>query len=142
MSFLDTVRRAKSYLEEQGRVSLRALKREFELEDDALEALVEELVEIQQIAVRDGKALAWARRATPELSSAQRAEGERRAGPRPAGSTPPAGPSEKRRIAEPERAPRDYTPKHLADKILRSKSALEGERKQVTILFADVKGSM
>ena len=42
----------------------------------------------------------------------------------------------------PERSPRDYTPKHLADKILQSKSALEGERKQVTVLFADVKGSM
>jgi predicted ATPase/class 3 adenylate cyclase len=40
------------------------------------------------------------------------------------------------------RAPRDYTPRHLADKILQSKSALEGERKQVTVLFADVKGSM
>ena len=38
--------------------------------------------------------------------------------------------------------PRDYTPKHLADKILQSRSALEGERKQVTVLFADVKGSM
>jgi adenylate cyclase len=36
----------------------------------------------------------------------------------------------------------DYTPKHLADKILQSKSALEGERKQVTVLFADVAGSM
>src|SRR5512139_961937 len=35
-----------------------------------------------------------------------------------------------------------YTPKHLADKILHSKAALEGERKQVTVLFADVKGSM
>jgi hypothetical protein len=42
----------------------------------------------------------------------------------------------------PDRAPRDYTPKHLADKILQSKSALEGERKQVTVLFADVKGSL
>ncbi len=42
----------------------------------------------------------------------------------------------------PDRAPRDYTPRHLADKILQSKSALEGERKQVTVLFADVKGSM
>jgi class 3 adenylate cyclase/tetratricopeptide (TPR) repeat protein len=41
-----------------------------------------------------------------------------------------------------DRTPRDYTPKHLADKILQSKSALEGERKQVTVLFADVKGSM
>ncbi len=43
--------------------------------------------------------------------------------------------------ALPEREPRSYTPKHLADKILQSKSALEGERKQVTVLFADVKGS-
>ena len=42
----------------------------------------------------------------------------------------------------PARDPRDYTPKHLADKILHSQSALEGERKQVTVLFADVKGSM
>jgi len=33
-------------------------------------------------------------------------------------------------------------PKHLAEKILTSKSALEGERKQVTVLFADLKGSM
>ncbi len=38
--------------------------------------------------------------------------------------------------------PRTYTPKHLADKILTTRSALEGERKQVTVLFADVKGSM
>ena len=38
--------------------------------------------------------------------------------------------------------PRSYTPKHLAEKILTSRSALEGERKQVTVLFADVKGSM
>lgn len=35
-----------------------------------------------------------------------------------------------------------YTPKHLAEKILRSKSSLEGERKQVTVLFADIKESM
>ena len=38
--------------------------------------------------------------------------------------------------------PRSYTPKHLAEKILTSRSAVEGERKQVTVLFADVKGSM
>src|SRR6059036_1796591 len=43
---------------------------------------------------------------------------------------------------EPPRAPRDYTPRHLAEKILGSRAALEGERKQVTVLFADVKGSM
>jgi class 3 adenylate cyclase len=39
-------------------------------------------------------------------------------------------------------SPEVYTPKHLAEKILTSKSALEGERKQVTVLFADLKGSM
>jgi len=38
--------------------------------------------------------------------------------------------------------PESYTPKHLAEKILTSKAALEGERKQVTVLFADLKGSM
>ena len=38
--------------------------------------------------------------------------------------------------------PETYTPKHLAEKILTSKAALEGERKQVTVLFADLKGSM
>ena len=38
--------------------------------------------------------------------------------------------------------PRAYTPRHLAEKILRARSALEGERKQVTVLFADVVDSM
>src|SRR5262245_23894924 len=40
------------------------------------------------------------------------------------------------------RSVESYTPKHLAEKILTLRSALEGERKQVTILFADLKGSM
>jgi class 3 adenylate cyclase/tetratricopeptide (TPR) repeat protein len=39
-------------------------------------------------------------------------------------------------------APQTYTPKHLAERILTSRGALEGERKQVTVLFADLKGSM
>src|SRR5829696_1381577 len=38
--------------------------------------------------------------------------------------------------------PRSYTPDHLAEKIRTAKGSLEGERKQVTVLFADVKGSM
>jgi hypothetical protein len=45
-----------------------------------------------------------------------------------------------KRAAAPD--PRSYTPHHLAEKILTSRSALEGERKQVTVLFSDVKGSM
>src|SRR5215510_7564308 len=39
-------------------------------------------------------------------------------------------------------SPESYTPKHLAERILTSRAALEGERKQVTVLFADLKGSM
>ena len=50
-------------------------------------------------------------------------------------ATVPAPKPAARRVA-------DYTPKHLADKILQFKSALEGERKQVTVLFADIQGSM
>ena len=50
----------------------------------------------------------------------------------------PAQPAPPSRFASPE----SYTPKHLVEKILTSKSALEGERKQVTVLFADLKGSM
>jgi len=42
----------------------------------------------------------------------------------------------------PPQSPLSYTPGHLAEKILTSKAALEGERKQVTVLFADLKGSM
>jgi Double zinc ribbon/Adenylate and Guanylate cyclase catalytic domain len=44
------------------------------------------------------------------------------------------------RAAAPPRSPESYTPKHLAEKILTSKAALEGERKQVTVMFADVSG--
>ena len=55
--------------------------------------------------------------------------------PRAADPAPGPGPS---RVASPE----SYTPKHFGEKILTSKSALEGERKQVTVLFADLKGSM
>ena len=50
----------------------------------------------------------------------------------------PAGTATGSRFSSPD----SYTPKHLAEKILTSKTALEGERKQVTVLFADLKGSM
>src|SRR5215510_13759636 len=45
-------------------------------------------------------------------------------------------------LASRPQTPHAYTPAHLAEKILTSRAALEGERKQVTILFADLKGSM
>src|SRR5262249_33806874 len=51
----------------------------------------------------------------------------------PAVGTAPAPPAED--------APSSYTPRHLAEKILTTRSAIEGERKQVAVLFADVVGS-
>ncbi|MBI3329178.1 MAG: AAA family ATPase, partial [Nitrospinae bacterium] len=56
------------------------------------------------------------------------------AGPTP---TPPLQPLSPR-----PQTPLSYTPPHLAEKILQSQAALEGERKQVTVLFADMKGSL
>jgi hypothetical protein len=51
------------------------------------------------------------------------------------GQTPAAHPS-----SAPQ-PPLSYTPGHLTERILTARSALEGERKQVTVLFADLKGS-
>ena len=45
-------------------------------------------------------------------------------------------------LARAPAAPESYTPRYLAERILTSRTALEGERKQVTVLFADLKGSM
>ena len=56
----------------------------------------------------------------------------------PAGTAAPSTSSLSPRFGAPE----TYTPGHLAEKILTSKAALEGERKQVTALFADLKSSM
>ena len=117
MSVLDIVRQVRQHLEESSRVSYRMLRREFALDDDSLEELIEELVDIQRVARREENALAWSGDATPSRQA-----------------EPLQSPA--------QREPHAYTPKHLADKILQSKSALEGERKQVTVLFADVKGSM
>jgi class 3 adenylate cyclase/tetratricopeptide (TPR) repeat protein len=61
---------------------------------------------------------------------------------RPLGGPAPAAPSARAEAASRFDAPDAYTPRHLAERILTSKAALEGERKQVTVLFADMKGSM
>jgi hypothetical protein len=69
VSFIETVRRAGDLLRQQGRISLRALKREFELDDDTLEDLVEELVDVQHVAAREGKVLSWMRRLCEEVGA-------------------------------------------------------------------------
>jgi class 3 adenylate cyclase/tetratricopeptide (TPR) repeat protein len=117
MTFEEILDQALAMLQRRGRVTYRALKRQFNLDDAFLEDLKEEILYGQQLAVEeDGKVLVWT------------------------GNTAPA--SAPAPVADRERAPLAYTPPHLAEKILTSRSALEGERKLVTVLFADLKGSM
>jgi hypothetical protein len=69
MSFVDKLQRAREVLEQQGRLSLRALRRELDIEDEELDELIEELVDVQRVTVREGNALAWAPRSQGASSS-------------------------------------------------------------------------
>jgi hypothetical protein len=59
-TFYESVELARALLERPGRVSEAGLKREFDLDDEALDELVAELVDVQQVAAREGKILSWA----------------------------------------------------------------------------------
>jgi hypothetical protein len=60
MKFSEIIEHAKALLQRQGRLTYRSLKREFDLEDEALEDLKFELIEGQELAVdKDGKVLVW-----------------------------------------------------------------------------------
>jgi len=60
MSFIARLQRAREILAQQGRLSTRALERELEIAGDELDELIEELVDVQQVARREGKILVWA----------------------------------------------------------------------------------
>src|SRR5262245_14469264 len=114
MTFEEILDQAIAMLQRRGRVSYRALKRQFDLDEAYVEDLKLELIEVHRVAMdQDNTMLVWtgaaASAATPEPVQAP--------------------------------VPLTYTPSYLAEKILTSKRALEGERKQVTVLFADLKGS-
>src|SRR4029450_4132612 len=118
VDFVTVMEQAIALLRQRGRVTYRTLQPQLPLDDEQLAALKDELL-YSQPQVRDdtGRGLIW----TDD------------AGPVRAGTAAPVEP--------PAQAPLTYTPPYLAEKILTSRSALEGERKQVTVLFADLKGS-
>src|SRR5262247_3890626 len=61
MKFSEVVAQTLAWLQREGRVSYRALRLEFDLNDDVLDALKEELIEVKELAVdKDGKMLVWA----------------------------------------------------------------------------------
>ena len=88
VSFLETIESVRAFLERNGRVSLRVLKREFELDDEALDELVEELVDVQQVAARKGKVLSWAI-PVPSRTVAEEPETQAAPTPTPQLSAPP-----------------------------------------------------
>jgi class 3 adenylate cyclase/predicted ATPase len=122
MTFYELVNQVIAVLQREGRVSYRALKREFSLDDDYLEDLKVELIDAKRLAAdENGKVLVWAG-ASPVPSSTFQASGSQ--------------------------SPASYTPQHLAERIRAEQAAMEardatdGERKTITALFADIKGSM
>jgi class 3 adenylate cyclase/tetratricopeptide (TPR) repeat protein len=118
MTFEEILDQAIAMLQRRGRLTYGALKRQFHLDDAYLEDVKAELIEGQRLARdEDGRVLVW----TGDEGTASTM------------SSPP--------VEAPVRTPLTYTPPYLAEKILTSKSALEGERKQVTVLFADLKDS-
>jgi class 3 adenylate cyclase len=118
MHFEEILDQAIAMLQRRGRVTYRALKRQFNLDDAFLEDLTVELIKGQRLARdEDGEVLVWTGDTASTVVPA----------PTPLPTTAPA--------------PLAYTPPYLVEKILTTRSALEGERKQVTVLFADLKGS-
>jgi len=116
VTFNEVLSQAIAMLHQHGRVSYRALKRQFAIPDDYLEDLTDAILfAYPQVREEEGRGLVWT------------------------GDTPLAP----RGAAGAERAPAPvaYTPPYLAEKILTSRSLLAGERKQVTVLFADLKDS-
>jgi hypothetical protein len=59
LSFLDTIETVRAFLQRQKRVSFRALRREFSLDEETLTELIDELVQVQRIAKSDGGILIW-----------------------------------------------------------------------------------
>ena len=118
MTFEEILDQAIAMLQRRGRLTYRTLQLQFHLDDEHLEALKDELIYGQRLAVdEDDRVLVWMGDTGTVPSAAVRAE-------------------------TPAQTPLAYTPPYLAEKILTSRSALEGERKQVTVLFADLEGSM
>jgi class 3 adenylate cyclase len=118
MTFEEILDQAIAMLQRRGRLTYGTLKRQFQLDDAALDDLKNELIEGQRLAVDErGIVLVWmgdtASIADPAAASA---------------------------LVQAQ-TPLAYTPPYLAEKILATRRAMEGERKQVTVLFADLKGN-
>src|SRR5262249_1951275 len=118
MTFEEILDHAIAMLQRRRRVTYSTLKLQFQLDDVQLAALKDELLYSQPHVVDDaGRGLVW----TGDTASV-------------------ADPSAAAGLVQAQ-APLAYPPPYLAEKILTSRRAMEGERKQVTVLFADLTGT-
>ncbi|MBI3798054.1 MAG: hypothetical protein HY268_13945, partial [Deltaproteobacteria bacterium] len=120
MTFEEILEQVRKLLQRKGRISYRALKLQFNLDDEYLAGLKDELIEAERLAAdEDGKVLVWVGGQT--VASSQLPVTSPQSPPNP-------------------QHPISYTPKHLADRILAERTALEarggtdGERKTITAL--------
>jgi len=134
MKFSEIVDQARTLLQRTGKLTYRTLTREFALDAETLEDLKEQFITAEEVAVdQDGKVLVWIGKASLESSVPS------------LGSKTLPSPDPRRPTLDPR--PVSYTPPHLAERIRAEQAALEargstdGERKTITALFADLKGS-
>src|SRR5262249_25746986 len=130
MDLYEVLDQVVALLRQRGRVTYRALKRQFALEDDVLEDLKAELFfAYPQVGEDSGQGLVWRGEASPDAATREVSASSWSARVQ----TPPS--------------PMTYPPSHLAERILAEQAAMEargttdGERKTITALFADLKGS-
>src|SRR5713101_3038397 len=128
MTFDEVLSQVQDLLQREQRVSYRGLKRRFALDDEYVEDLKEELIGAKRLAAdEDGRFLVWTGAAQVPGSTFQV--------------------SSSRSPAPNSQSPATYTPPHLAERIRAEQAAMEargipdGERKTITALFADLKGS-
>jgi hypothetical protein len=123
MKFSEVVAQTLAWLQREGRVSYRALKREFALDDEFLEDLKEELIEVKELAVdKDGKMLVWKDRLASSVQSPESKDQP----PAPSPQHPPVVSSQLSVFSPQHPTPNTQPP---------------AERRQLTVLFCDLVGS-
>jgi class 3 adenylate cyclase/predicted ATPase len=131
MTYDDVLSGVIALLQREGRIAYRVLKRRFSIDEEFVEDLKADLIDAKHLAVdEDGKVLVWVGNAEEDKGTRIRDKGKKeeagteRLGDRATATQPPVS----------------YTPSHLAERI-RAATVTDGERKTITALFADLKGS-
>jgi predicted ATPase/class 3 adenylate cyclase len=131
MTIIEVLEQVRELLHSKGRITYRMLRLQFNLDDESLAALKDELIQAERVAVdEDGKVLVWADSLASSVQSLGSSfqKNQKAKVPHPQSLAPNTQP------------PISYTPTHLAERI-RAAAVSDGERKTITALFADLKGS-